>query len=52
MKLTYPRAISLVEKGLVDVRSIVTTCLPLEESQQAFTMANDRQGLKIVLNPS
>jgi L-iditol 2-dehydrogenase len=50
MKLTYPRAILLVEKGLVDVRSIVTACFPIDESLQAFKQANERQGLKIVIN--
>ncbi len=51
MKLTYPRAIRLVEQGLVDVRSIVTACFPIDESLQAFKQANERQGLKIVINP-
>jgi len=51
MKLTYPRAILLVEKGLVDIRSIVTARFPIDESLQAFKQANERQGLKIVINP-
>ncbi len=51
MKHTYPRAIRLVERGIVDVRSLVTSCLPLEEGGRAFEMANERQGLKIVINP-
>ena len=51
MKLTYPRAIRLVEKGLVDVRSIVTACYPIDESLQAFQQANERKGLKVVVNP-
>jgi L-iditol 2-dehydrogenase len=51
MKLTYPRAIRLVEKGLVDVQSIVTASFPIDESLQAFRQANERQGLKIVVNP-
>lgn len=51
MKLTYPRAIRLVEKGLVNVRSIVTDCFPMDESIQAFKIANERKGLKIVINP-
>ena len=51
MKHTYPRAIRLVEKGLIDVRSIVTACFPIDESEQAFKMANEREGLKIVINP-
>jgi len=51
MKLTYPRAIRLVEKGLIDVRSIVTACFPISESTQAFKQANERKGLKTVINP-
>jgi L-iditol 2-dehydrogenase len=51
MKLTYPRSIRLVEKGRVDVRSIVTACFPIDESERAFKMANERQGLKTVINP-
>ena len=33
MKHTYPRAIELVSKGLVDVRSIVTHRFPLEQAE-------------------
>lgn len=51
MKLTYPRAINFVEKGLIDVRSVVSECFPLEEGMQAFKAANERKGLKIVINP-
>lgn len=51
MKHTYPRAIRLVEKGLVDVRSIVSACYPLNQGEEAFKLANERQGLKIVINP-
>jgi L-iditol 2-dehydrogenase len=52
MKHTYPRAIGLVEKGLVDVRSIVTACYPITQGDQAFRIANERQGLKTVINPT
>jgi L-iditol 2-dehydrogenase len=51
MKHTYPRAIRLVEKGLVDVRSVVTACYPIAQGDAAFKLANERQGLKIVINP-
>jgi L-iditol 2-dehydrogenase len=50
MKFTYPRAIQLVERGMVDVRSLVTQRFPLEQAQQAFTRAQQREGLKIVID--
>ncbi|HEY3291426.1 MAG TPA: zinc-binding dehydrogenase [Anaerolineae bacterium] len=51
MKHTYPRAIKLVERGMVDVRSMVTHHYPLVESMQAFDAALRRDGLKIVVEP-
>ena len=50
MKHTYPRAIELVSKGLVDVRSIVTHRFPLEQALEAFQAAERREGLKIILD--
>jgi L-iditol 2-dehydrogenase len=49
MKHTYPRAIELVAKGLVDVRSIVTHRFPLEKTREAFQVAERREGLKIII---
>jgi L-iditol 2-dehydrogenase len=49
MKHTYPRAIELVSKDLVDVRSIVTHRFSLEESEEAFRVAERREGLKIII---
>jgi L-iditol 2-dehydrogenase len=49
MKHTYPRAIELVSKGLVDVRSIVTHHFPLEQAAEAFRVAQRREGLKIII---
>src|SRR5215207_8600937 len=50
MKHTYPRAIELVSKGLVDVRSIVTHRFPLEQAAEAFQVAQRREGLKIIID--
>jgi L-iditol 2-dehydrogenase len=50
MKHTYPRAIDLVSKGLVDVRSIVTHRFPLEQASEAFRTAERREGLKVIIN--
>jgi L-iditol 2-dehydrogenase len=49
MKHTYPRAIELVLKGLVDVRSLVTHRFPLEEASEAFRVAERREGLKVLI---
>ena len=51
MKFTYPRAIQLVESGKVDVRSLVSHQFPLEQAQQAFTVAQRREGLKVIITP-
>ena len=51
MKFTYPRAIQLVESGLVDVRSLVSHQFPLEQTQQAFMLAQKREGLKVIITP-
>jgi L-iditol 2-dehydrogenase len=52
MKHTYPRAIRLVERGIVDVRSLVTGHFSLEEYEKAFSVAQKREGLKIVIVPA
>jgi len=49
MKHTYPRAIELVSKGLVDVRSLVTHRFPLDRTVEAFQVAARREGLKIII---
>lgn len=49
MKHTYPRAIELVSKGLVDVRSLVTHRFPLAEAREAFAVAERREGLKVIV---
>ena len=51
MKFTYPRAIRLIENGQVDVRSIVTHSFPLDKAQEAFTVGQRREGLKIIITP-
>lgn len=50
MKLTYPRAINLVARELVDVRSLVTHQFPLVDFKAAFDTAVKRQGIKVVIN--
>jgi len=49
MKHTYPRAIELVSRGMVDVRSLVTHRFPLEKAAQAFEVAQGRAGIKVMI---
>ncbi len=51
MKHTYPRAIDLVATGRVAVESIVTHRYTLDESSEAFSSAELRKGLKVIINP-
>jgi L-iditol 2-dehydrogenase len=51
MKPVYPRAIRLVESSMVDVRSLVTHRFPLEEFDKAFSTAQRRDGLKVIIEP-
>jgi len=52
MGAVYPRAIRLVEQGLVDVAGLVTHRYPLTRVDQAFTTAAARDGLKVVVEPT
>ena len=47
----YPRAITLVDRGLVDVASLVTSRFSLVEAPEAFREAAARTGLKVLVEP-
>lgn len=49
MKHTYPRAIDLVSRGLVDVRSLVSHRFALDRAVDAFHTAARREGLKVII---
>ena len=49
MNCTYPRAIELVSRALVDVHSLVTHHFPLEKTAEAFGVAVQREGLKVMI---
>jgi len=52
MKRVYPRAIALVQRGLVNVSALVSQRFNLADTQQAFEAAERREGLKIVVEAS
>lgn len=49
MKNTYPLAIELVAKKMVDVKSLVTHRFPLARVSEAYETARKRDGLKVVI---
>jgi L-iditol 2-dehydrogenase len=51
MKHTYPRAIRLVESGHVDLRPLVTHRFSLDAAAQAFSCAQQRVGIKVIVCP-
>ena len=51
MNEMYPRAISLAERGVVDLGSVVTSRFGLGEVREAFTEGTRRTGLKVIVEP-
>jgi len=51
MNEVYPRAISLAERGVVDLGSVVTSRFGLGEVREAFTEGTRRTGLKVIVEP-
>ena len=51
MNEVYPRAISLAERGVVDLAAVVTSRMGLGEIQEAFGAGARRTGLKVVIEP-
>lgn len=51
MKEVYPRTTALAERGIIDVRGLVTHTFPLAEAAKAFTVAHAREGLKVIVEP-
>jgi L-iditol 2-dehydrogenase len=53
MKLTYPRAIALVHRRMIDVLPLVTHRFPLEQADDAFRLVEGYQDkvIKAVVYP-
>jgi L-iditol 2-dehydrogenase len=51
MNEVYPRAISLAERGVLDLAAVVTSRYGLGEVREAFTEGARRTGLKVIVEP-
>jgi L-iditol 2-dehydrogenase len=51
MNEVYPRAISLAVRGEVALGPLVTHRFPLAAAAEAFRLAADRRGLKVIIEP-
>jgi L-iditol 2-dehydrogenase len=49
MKHAYPRCIQLVTSGKVNARSMATHCFPLSEVARAYSCAEKREGVKVIV---
>ena len=50
MKNTYPTAIKLVDRGMIDLQKVITSRYPLTEFNEAFKVAANREGAKVMIN--
>ena len=48
----FSTAIKLISKGIVDVKSLISHRLPLEETQKGFDIVSKQEGLKVIVFPS
>ena len=47
----FPQAVELMQKGLIDAKSIITHSFPIDQATAAFDMANNRnQALKVQID--
>ena len=51
MPEVYERAVELADRGVVDLRAVVSHRFPLDSAQQGFEFAAGRGGLKVVVTP-
>jgi L-iditol 2-dehydrogenase len=48
----FPQSIDLISRGLVDVESVLTHKLSLDEAEEGFRVALEKTGGKVVFNPN
>ena len=47
----FTSALKLIEKGIVDVKSLISHRLSLEETQKGFEIVAKQEGLKVIIKP-
>ena len=47
----FSTAIKLISKGIVDVKSLISHRLPLDETQKGFDIVSKQEGLKVIIFP-
>jgi len=47
----HRQAIELIASGTIDVKPFITKTFPLDEVQEAFAVAEGREGMRVVVNP-
>jgi len=48
----FTTALKLIAKGIVDVKSLISHRLPLEETKKGFDIVSNREGLKVIIKPN
>ena len=48
----FTTALKLIEKGIVDVKSLISHRLPLSDTQKGFDIVSKQEGLKIIIYPN
>lgn len=49
---SWEKALKLIERGVIDVNPIISHVLPMSEYKAAFELVDNKQGLKVLLDPS
>ena len=47
----FSTALKLIAKGIVDVKSLISHRLPLEETKKGFDIVSNQEGLKVIIKP-
>jgi L-iditol 2-dehydrogenase len=47
----FSMALKLIEKGIVDVKTLISHRLSLDDAQQGFEIVTKQQGLKVIIKP-